>query len=167
MIDWNIIGPYIIGAIVTIVGGLIGIATAYITQRPKVLAEAKSIIDEADDKAFKRVTASADRVDAEFAKLEKRLDEEIKNRQDEAAARSRERHELQMQLTQAMKELGESRLEVKELNEVISILRQNSETQGKELESLRAQVNQSRERIRDLEAENQRLRNGDAPKDKL
>lgn len=167
MIDWNIIGPYIIGAIVTIVGGVIGLATAYVTQRPKVLAEAKSIIDEADDKAFKRVTASADRVDAEFAKLEKRLDEEIENREKEAAARIEERNRLQAQLTEAVRELNESRLEIRELNEVILVLRQNSEMQGKELQSLRAQVDQSRERIRDLEAENHRLRNGESPKDKL
>lgn len=166
MIDWNVVGPYLIGGLVTLIGGWIG---AYLSYRK----DSKTIIEEADDRAFKRIEASAERLEAEIEKLRENLNAETQRRVKESEAWAEERRVLSGKLGEATGEItrltGElqmSREETRELNEVIVVLRQKSERYEQQLNALEKEAAASRIRIRDLEEENHRLKNG-SPKGKL
>ena len=166
MIDWNVIGPYLIGGVVTLIGGWIG---AFLSYRK----DTKTIIEEADERAFLRVEASAKRLETEIEVLRQSLNAETQRRVKESESWAEERRVLSGKLGEATGEItrltGElqmSREETRELNEVIIVLRQKSERYEQQLNALETEAAASRIRIRDLEEENRRLKNG-SPKGKL
>lgn len=181
--DWNLIAPYIVGGVFSFLTGSVGAWLVYKNQRPKSLAEARKLSEEADDRVFARMDAAAARLDGDINKLALKLEKEEQARRDEAAAWSKERQTLTDDLRAAKAEivtlndkLIAAHEEVRELNDVLTVVRQNGELQAKEMEAqsleirhLRAEADGMRGRIHDLENENHRLRNGGTTpvKDKL
>lgn len=158
--DWNIIAPYIIGGIFSFATGTVGAYLVYKNQRPKALAEARNFAEEADQKTFNRMDAAATRLEGEIAALRAL-------RQVDAQQWGEERKILTDEVRQLNEVIAVIRLTGERQEKEIETLRLTGSRQEKEIETLRAEVKQSRERIKWLEEENERLRTGTQGREKM